>query len=226
MSMAEVESFFPERVISRGLWPPRSPDLTPPGFFLWGHPKGHAYMNKPHTLDELWEIQVVTPEVLAATFRNVQRRVQLCIDAQGGHFQHLLRQPHFIQVWHANVLYFCSFCKPTFSGATFEWDTITQSWPNSHPCAIWLTIHIFSTLVLSGIVPQILSFMRPHKQKSKGLKSSNLSIEEAADLVSQNHSMLCAFSGPRKSITLITRAVCYRMEKLQKMSHATASFSL
>jgi hypothetical protein len=29
VSMAEVESFFPDRVISRGLWPPRSPDLTP-----------------------------------------------------------------------------------------------------------------------------------------------------------------------------------------------------
>jgi hypothetical protein len=52
-------------------------------------------MNKPRTLDELREnirlkIQVVTPEVLAATFRNMQRRVQLCIGAQEGHFQHLL----------------------------------------------------------------------------------------------------------------------------------------
>jgi hypothetical protein len=52
-------------------------------------------MNKPRTLDELREnirreIQMVTTEVLAATIRNKQRRVQLCIDAQGGHFQHLL----------------------------------------------------------------------------------------------------------------------------------------
>jgi hypothetical protein len=31
-SMAEVESFFPCRVISKGLWPPRSPDLTPSDF--------------------------------------------------------------------------------------------------------------------------------------------------------------------------------------------------
>jgi hypothetical protein len=95
MNMAEVESFFPDRVVSRGLWPPRSPDLTPPNFFLWGHLKGRAYMNKPRTLDELWEniqreIQMVTPEVLAATFRNMHRCVQLRIDAQGGHFQHLL----------------------------------------------------------------------------------------------------------------------------------------
>jgi hypothetical protein len=29
-----------------------------------------------------------------------------------------------LQVWHANVLYFCSFSNPTFSGATSEWDTL------------------------------------------------------------------------------------------------------
>jgi hypothetical protein len=29
-----------------------------------------------------------------------------------------------LQVWHANVLYFCFFCKPTFSGATREWDAL------------------------------------------------------------------------------------------------------
>jgi hypothetical protein len=29
-----------------------------------------------------------------------------------------------LQVWHTNVLHFCSFCKQTFSGATREWDTL------------------------------------------------------------------------------------------------------
>jgi hypothetical protein len=29
-----------------------------------------------------------------------------------------------LQVWHANVLHFCSFCKPTFSGAAREWDAL------------------------------------------------------------------------------------------------------
>jgi hypothetical protein len=29
-----------------------------------------------------------------------------------------------LQLWHTNVLYFCSFCKPTFSGATREWDAL------------------------------------------------------------------------------------------------------
>jgi hypothetical protein len=29
-----------------------------------------------------------------------------------------------LQVWHAHVLHFCSFCKPTFSGATRKWDAL------------------------------------------------------------------------------------------------------
>ena len=33
-SMAEIQSFFSDRVISKGLWPLRSPDLTPPDYFL------------------------------------------------------------------------------------------------------------------------------------------------------------------------------------------------
>jgi len=34
-SMDEIQSFFGDRVISKALWPPRSPDLTPPDYFLW-----------------------------------------------------------------------------------------------------------------------------------------------------------------------------------------------
>jgi hypothetical protein len=42
-----------------------------------------------------------------------------------------------LQVWYANVLYFCSFCKPTFSGATREWDALYKSghyqWERNQP---------------------------------------------------------------------------------------------
>ena len=34
-SMVILHEFFSENLISKGLWPPRSPDLTSPGFFLW-----------------------------------------------------------------------------------------------------------------------------------------------------------------------------------------------
>jgi len=94
-SIAEIQSFSGDRVISKGLWPQRSPDLTPPDYFLWGYLKGTVYQNKPRTIDALKAnitegIQAVTADVLARTFQNMARRVQSCLDANGGHFQHML----------------------------------------------------------------------------------------------------------------------------------------
>ena len=45
-----LDKKVPEKWIGRrGLidWPARSPDLTPTGFFLWGHVKEMVYKNKP-----------------------------------------------------------------------------------------------------------------------------------------------------------------------------------
>ena len=94
-SMAEIQSFSGDRVISNGLWPPSSPDLTPPDYFLWGYLKGRVYQNKPRPIDALKaniaeEIQAVTADVLARTFQNMARRVQSFLDANGGHSQHML----------------------------------------------------------------------------------------------------------------------------------------
>jgi len=60
-----------------------------------GYLKGRVYQNKPRTIDALKakvieEIQAVTVDVLASTFQNMARRVQSCLDASGGHFQHML----------------------------------------------------------------------------------------------------------------------------------------
>ena len=94
-SMAEIQSFFGDRVISKGIWPPRSPDLTQPVNFLWRYLKGRDYQNKPRTIDALKaniteEIPAVTVDVLARAFQNMARRVQSRLDANGGHFQHML----------------------------------------------------------------------------------------------------------------------------------------
>jgi len=94
-SMTEIESFFDDRIVSKALWPPWSPDLSPPDFFLWGALKGKAYANKPRTIQELenniWrEIAVISEDVLQATFANMKRRVQLSLDSGGKIFQHLL----------------------------------------------------------------------------------------------------------------------------------------
>ena len=53
VSMAAVSEVFGDRVISRSLWPPRSPDLTPPDFYLWGKLKGSMYGDNPRTTNEL-----------------------------------------------------------------------------------------------------------------------------------------------------------------------------
>jgi hypothetical protein len=57
--------------------------------------KGTVYQNKPQTIEALKaniteEIQTVTADVLARTFQNMARRVQSCLNANGGHFQHML----------------------------------------------------------------------------------------------------------------------------------------
>jgi len=94
-NIAEIQSFFSDHVISKGFWPLRSPDLTPPDYFLWGYLKGRVYQNKPRAIDALKaniteEIQAVTADVLARTFQHMARWVQSCLDANGGHFKHML----------------------------------------------------------------------------------------------------------------------------------------
>jgi hypothetical protein len=51
--MAEIESFFDDRIILKALWLPRAPDLSTPDFFLCGALRGKAYANKPHTIQKL-----------------------------------------------------------------------------------------------------------------------------------------------------------------------------
>jgi len=54
-----------------------------------------VYQNKTRTIDALKaniteEIQAVKADVLARTFQNMARRVQSCLDANGGHFKDML----------------------------------------------------------------------------------------------------------------------------------------
>ncbi|KAJ4437880.1 hypothetical protein ANN_13819 [Periplaneta americana] len=94
-SMELIASFFDNRIISRNLWPPKSPDLTTPDFFLWGYLKDRVYATRPQTLDDLkhnitQEIQAIDNRVLQRVASNIERRVELCLMEDGGHFQHLL----------------------------------------------------------------------------------------------------------------------------------------
>ncbi|GFW96352.1 transposable element Tc3 transposase [Trichonephila clavipes] len=51
-----LKGTFGDRLISRFgpvNWPPRSCDLTPLDYFLWGYVKSLVYADKPQTLDHL-----------------------------------------------------------------------------------------------------------------------------------------------------------------------------
>jgi hypothetical protein len=71
-------------------WPPRSPDLTPPDFFLWGVLKDKVYVHKPQCLEELRQHIIsafaeISDELCARVCRSVPSRLCECIDANGGH---------------------------------------------------------------------------------------------------------------------------------------------
>ena len=94
-SMAFISSFFEDRVISKGLWPPRSPDLTTPDYFLWGYLKSRVYRNRPQTKDDLRrnitaEINNIDIDMLRRVSNNMVKRATMCLQEEGGHFQHLL----------------------------------------------------------------------------------------------------------------------------------------
>lgn len=92
-TMKFLQQKFPGRVVSKGGdidWPPRSPDLTAPDFFLWGFLKSKVYANKPKTLDELKnniraEIAAISPATLANVMQNAKKRAEFCLRNNGGH---------------------------------------------------------------------------------------------------------------------------------------------
>jgi len=94
-SMREIESFFQGRIISKNLWTPRSPVLTPADFFLFCLLKGKVYKNTPRTIEQLKdairkEVQAVNVDILGKVFQNLEKRIQVCLDVKGDQFQHRL----------------------------------------------------------------------------------------------------------------------------------------
>lgn len=90
-----LEEHFPQRVISRGRWPPRSPDLSPLDFYLFGSLKNRIYRNRLHNVVELQaaienEIRSIDVGTLRNVFENLKRRVHVCLQNEGEHFEHLL----------------------------------------------------------------------------------------------------------------------------------------
>lgn len=93
-----LDRVFPNRWIGRRgelEWPPRSPDLTPLDFFLWGYLKENVYKTPVENLQELRRRIVETcetmpPQNLINSVNSVYHRLAHCQTVNGGHFEHLL----------------------------------------------------------------------------------------------------------------------------------------
>jgi hypothetical protein len=95
---AYLDAQFPQRWIGRRgpkEWPPRSPDLTPLDFFLWGHLKSVVNEPPPENLAVLRtrilnECQKITPQQLRNVRRSFEARLYYCQEVGGSQFEHLI----------------------------------------------------------------------------------------------------------------------------------------
>ena len=95
-----LNDHFPGKWIGRNgsvEWPPRSPDLNPIDFYHWGHVKSEVYSTPVTNVDELWERIVATfgairnrPGQLERVRESMMRRLNVCVAANGQHFEQLM----------------------------------------------------------------------------------------------------------------------------------------
>lgn len=84
---------FGERVISRRAevaWPPRSCDLTPLDYYLWGAVKDKCYAKNPQTIEDLKAeigevIGQIQPHTLENVVKNWSDRIGYCHASHGSH---------------------------------------------------------------------------------------------------------------------------------------------
>jgi len=96
-SLAWLQQRFPDRRISRWCdpqWSPHSPDLNPPDFYQWGYLKDRVYGNNPQTLTDLKAaitaiITAIPREECGRVIENFARRIQMCLQRRGAHFEHI-----------------------------------------------------------------------------------------------------------------------------------------
>jgi len=95
--MDRLQELFGPQIVSLGQqqeWPPRSPDLTPCDFFLWGYLKSKIFTTPPADIFELRrtiinEFQLLqnNREFIIRAVRSMLRRSQLCLERDGGHVE-------------------------------------------------------------------------------------------------------------------------------------------
>ncbi|GFX16778.1 ATP-dependent DNA helicase [Trichonephila clavipes] len=93
-----LKDTFGDRLISRFgpvNWPPRSCDLTPLDYFLWGYVKSLVYADKPQTLDHLEDnirrvIADIRPQMLEKVIENWTSRLDYIRASHGSHMPEII----------------------------------------------------------------------------------------------------------------------------------------
>jgi len=93
-----LQENFGNRIISRHFpnpWPARSPDLNPLDFWFWGYLKSKVFTHGRSSLEDLKsaireEVSAINAVQLNSAVQNFSKRVQILVEVEGGHFEHLL----------------------------------------------------------------------------------------------------------------------------------------
>ncbi|GFU01527.1 putative transposable element [Trichonephila clavipes] len=93
-----LKDTFSDRLISRFgpvNWPPRSCDLTPLDYFLWGSVKSLVYVDKPQTPDHLEDnirrvIADIRPQMLDKVIENWTSRLYYIRASRGSHMPEII----------------------------------------------------------------------------------------------------------------------------------------
>ncbi|GFW23803.1 uncharacterized protein TNCV_4496801 [Trichonephila clavipes] len=93
-----LKDTFGDRLISRFRpvnWPPRSCDLTPLDYFLWGYVKSLVYVDKPQTLDHLEDnirrvIADIRPQMFGKVIENWTSRLDYIRASRGSHMPEII----------------------------------------------------------------------------------------------------------------------------------------
>ena len=93
-----LDTKYPDGWIGRGgkiSWPPRSPDLTPCDFFLWGYIKSKLYSTPVRSIEELkTRIRLIIAEIpttmIENVWKNLEMRLALVVREQGGHIENYM----------------------------------------------------------------------------------------------------------------------------------------
>ena len=90
-----LDQKFSNRWIGRDgpiFWPPRSPDITPLDFFLWGYVKDIVYRTKVKDISDLKEriiaaVNTIDDEMLRKTWTEIENRLCILFAANGAHIE-------------------------------------------------------------------------------------------------------------------------------------------